>query len=237
MDEIRRKKLEQFQNNLGIRFRDIGLLDIALTHRTFAVESSKIVEDNERLEFLGDAVLGLAIGTYLYRKYRGYSEGHLSMARSKLVNENILAMKAREFHLGNYLLFGKGEELTGGRNKDSILASSFEAIIGAIYLESGFQKVYSFIYNCFKREVAKLSIKSALKDYKGELQELAEGRFGVKPFYKLVRTTGPDHKKFFEVKVVIRGKFFGVGKGGTKKEAEQKAAKEALRREEGWIIF
>ena len=151
MDSTRRKKLEEFQSRLGIRFSNISLLNTALVHRTFAVENNKTVEDNERLEFLGDAVLGLAISAYLYGRYRGYSEGHLSMARARLVNEDILARKAREFNVGNYLLFGKGEELTGGRGKDSILASSFEALIGAIYLEFKFQGAYRFIYNCFKK--------------------------------------------------------------------------------------
>lgn len=228
MDLKRRKKLEEFQNNLGIRFRNVGLLDTAFMHRTFAVESTKAVDDNERLEFLGDAVLGLAISTYLYRKYKKYSEGDLSMARSKLVNEGILARKAKEFRLGNYILFGKGEELTGGRNKDSILASSFEAVIGAIYLEFGFQRTYGFIHNCFKKEVEKLALKSTLDNYKGKLQEITSNRFKTKPFYKLIEMRGPAHRRIFKVGTIIKGKFFAKGEGRTKKEAEQEAAKYTL---------
>jgi len=229
MERHRKEVLQRFQCLIGVRFKNIGLLDRALTHRTFAVESKKTLQDNERLEFLGDAVLNLAISTYLYRRYPGYSEGELSMARSRLVNEKMLARKARLLNLGNYLRLGKGEELTGGRNKDSILSSALEAVIGGIYLEYGFERVYRFIKAQFREGIERTTRKSVLKEPKGRLQEIVERKSGRKPFYRISIIKDAPYGHIYKAEVWAGRKFLGTGRGRTRKDAEKNAALNALK--------
>ena len=224
MDNKRKKLLIELENILKVRFKNMKLLENALTHTTFAVENSVGRIDNERLEFLGDAVLGLAVSGYLYNRFKDYSEGELSMARSKIVNEKNLSRIARQIHIGKYLLLGRGERISGGRNKDSIISSTLEAVIGAVYLECGFERTHRFIVSNFKKSIDVLSVKKFLKDPKGILQETSHKIFGKTPFYQTMDLSRSSGHHFFKAKVIIGKSVLSAGTGITKKEAEEKAA-------------
>lgn len=211
-------------DQLGIDV-DHQLLELALTHRSFAYESGGI-PTNERLEFLGDAVLGLVITDELYHRYPDLPEGQLAKFRSAVVNARALAQLARTLDIGSFLRLGRGEEATGGRNKSSILADTFEAILGAIYLDHGIEKVRELILRLFAQLLDQAAKLGAGLDWKTSLQELtAELGIGV-PSYA-VSESGPDHAKEFAAQVVIADKFYGHGQGSNKKEAEQQAAASA----------
>ncbi len=204
---------------------DLQLLELALTHRSFAYESGGI-PTNERLEFLGDAVLGLVITDELYHRYPDLAEGQLAKFRSAVVNARALADLARSLNIGSYLRLGRGEETTGGRDKSSILADTFEAILGAAYLDHGIEKTRSLILRLFESLLDQAAKLGAGLDWKTSLQELtAELGIGV-PGYA-VSETGPDHAKAFTAQVVLGEKLYGHGKGSNKKEAEQQAAASA----------
>ena len=225
-----KKKLEILQNNLNYRFKDISLLITALTHSSYANENKmKITENNERLEFLGDTILNLIVSQYLYKKYPNYPEGELTKIRAKVVCEYSLAYAARKINLGDFLLLGKGEEATGGRNRDSILADVTEAITGALYIDSDFETVNNLLLNNFEADIVHAVAKGDLFiDYKTELQERLQKRYKSKIEYVVEKEEGPDHNKIFHMNVVFNGKIIGKGTGKNKKEAEQMAAKEAL---------
>lgn len=217
----------ELQEKLSYFFKDRGLLLQALTHKSYVNEKKEKLIDNERLEFLGDAVLDLIISHLIMEKFSTLPEGDMSKLRASLVNEGSLAIAAEEFGLSRYLLLGHGEELSGGRKKPSILADAFEAVIAAIYIDGGFEEAFGIVSGHF----SKLLTKSDLYiDYKTRLQELTQERLKCMPEYKLTSASGPDHARTFEVELKIGGKLHGTGKGKTKKEAEQKAAKEALER-------
>ncbi|HOI94273.1 MAG TPA: ribonuclease III [Syntrophobacter fumaroxidans] len=224
---------ETLQNLLGYRFGDEGLLHRALVHRSYLHENPHLDEkDNETLEFLGDAVLGLAISHFLLEHFPDYNEGELSRLRSAIVNERELTRIAVELNLGEYLLLGKGEEMTGGRRKASLLADSLEALLASIYLDGGLEAVLGVIKKLFdvylRFEKREHVLKALDKDYKTQLQELTQARYKLTPVYVLDREEGPDHDKTFHMNVVLEGQVLAGGSGKSKKDAQQAAAEKAL---------
>jgi len=221
------KASEQFarlEAEVGYTFQRRELLQEALTHRSAA----DAAQWNERLEFLGDAVLGLAISTELFRSGEHLVEGDLSKLRASIVNEKCLAAKARSISLGESLNLGRGEEIAGGRNKDSILADATEAFLGAVYLDGGFPAAHHLVRKLFSCELDGTSTLTTARDYKTELQELVQERSKYLPVYEVVSETGPAHQREFEVTVTIDGQLMGRGCGCSKKRASVAAAKEAL---------
>lgn len=224
-----KKKLKKFEKELGYSFKKKGFLFRALTHKSFTNEQGwSPSENNERYEFLGDAVLELAISHILVNAFPDFPEGELSKVRAAVVNENQLAEIARKIKLGDYMNLGKGEEMTGGSNKPSLLSDAYEAVLGAVYLDRGFSKVSKVVKLHFKNILKNAGKKGFYRDYKTRLQEVSQAKFRTIPKYKLIKESGPDHRKIFEVKLYISNKLFGVGKGHSKKLAEQNAAMAAL---------
>ena len=220
-----RKQLE-FQRVIGHRFHQGGLLVQALTHSSYANEKRmKKHSDNERLEFLGDAVLEIVTSEYLYKKYPQMPEGELTKQRASLVCEPTLADRARELGLGQYLLLGKGEDLTGGRDRKSILSDALEAVIGAVYLDGGFASAKEFILTYVLKDIMR---EQLFYDSKTILQEIVQGKNMGALRYKLVGEKGPDHAKIFTVELSIGQRRISSGEGHTKKDAEQNAAYSAL---------
>ncbi|MCI9123550.1 MAG: ribonuclease III [Eubacterium sp.] len=220
-----RKQLE-FQQVIGYEFKQAGLLIQALTHSSYANEKRmKKHSDNERLEFLGDAVLEIISSEFLYRQFPDLPEGELTKMRASLVCEATLADSTKEMHLGDYLLLGKGEDHTGGRKRKSILSDALEAVIGAIYLDGGFASAKEFVFQYILTDIAH---KQLFYDSKTILQETVQARGMGAPLYELVLETGPDHDKLFQVELYIDQKKVSTGKGHTKKSAEQEAAYHAL---------
>lgn len=226
MHEKEKRKLRGLEDIINYRFNDISLLHIALTHSSYANEHG--IESNERLEFLGDSVLGLTISDYLFRKYPHLSEGELTKMRSNIVSEYSLALVAKDITLGEYLMLGKGEEMTGGRKRTSILADGVEAIIGAVYIDSNFYSSMEVVLHLLQSQVNVVIEGTGVRDYKTELQEYIQksSRQGVE--YIIVEERGPDHAKLFIVNVFHKGVVLGRGRGKNKKEAEQSAARAAL---------
>jgi ribonuclease-3 len=228
MDMHRREELRDLEEDVGYLFERPSLLDQALTHKSYANEAGSDATDNERLEFLGDAVLDLVVSRLLYNASPPLSEGEMSKVRAFMVKEESLERIAQSFALGKYLRLGRGEELTGGRGKPSILADAFEALIAAIYLDGGFHMAFAFIEGIFGSAVAQPGSGAVDRDYKTRLQELCQARYGRVPGYHLIRETGPDHDKEFEVEILLGSRHLGRGRGRSKKEAEQRAAEDAL---------
>ena len=225
----READLGRLSSRLGISFHNLALLDQALTHTSYANEAhDSSVQHNERLEFLGDAVLELASSTYLFNHFPNLSEGDLSKARASVVCEPALHRRAAELQLGDFLLLGHGERLTGGAKRPSILADAFEAVIGAIYLDQGFEAARTYILEQLHQELVEVDLGENLKDYKTMLQEVVQRHPGRKAIYRLIGEEGPDHAKEFCFSVSVDDKVLGVGKGRTKKAAEQNAARAAL---------
>ena len=222
--------LDSLQKSLNYYFQDVELLETALTHSSYANEHKlHISKCNERLEFLGDAVINLVVSQYLYNKYPFYPEGELTKIRAKVVCEPSLALVARSIGIGNYLFLGKGEEATGGRDRESILADASEAITGAIFLDSDFETVNRFLLANFESDIVHAVAKGDLFiDYKTELQEKLQKVTRAKVEYIVVKEEGPDHNKLFHMDVCVNKEPIGSGIGRNKKEAEQMAAKEAL---------
>jgi ribonuclease III len=217
------------EKELGYSFQKNELLKEAVTHKSYLNEvRDSAGKDNERLEFLGDAVLDLAISEHLTLNFPSSSEGELSKMKSRIVSERALARVARHLNLGEYLLFGKGEVLTKGREKPSLLADALEAIIAAIYIDGGEMAAKVFILSAFAEEIRTLEHSVETSDYKTELQEYCQRKFETLPVYRVLRETGPDHQKVFEVELAVRRKRVGVGQGRSKKEAEQQAARQAI---------
>ena len=217
------KKIESLEKSLGYEFRDKNLIIEALTHKSY-----KQPYDNERLEFLGDAVLDLVVGEYLFFKFRTSDEGKLSKIRASLVNETGFDKLARALRLGDYILMSNAEENNGGREKSSLLSNAFEAVMGAIYLEAGLQKVQEIAIKLIEQNHKEISLDSLFRDFKTTLQELTQARFGITPEYKVLSSRGPDHQKEFEVGVFIEGREYARAVGKSKKIAQQEAAKEAV---------
>jgi len=215
--------------NLGYQFARPELLEQAITHRSYAVEHGIGTLDNERLEFLGDAVLELVVSHLLFTRYGDRCrEGELTRMRSFLVNESQLATQALRLGLGKHLRLGKGEDRSGGREKPSILSDALEAVVGAIYLDSEIEEVFSFIERCFGDLLDQAVDIGLGQDYKSKLQELTQGRFHSVPVYEIEKVSGPDHQRIFQVNINFNGQVLQRGSGRSKKEAEQDAAQKAL---------
>jgi ribonuclease-3 len=215
--------LTTLQERLGYTFQNKELLIEALTHKSY-----KQPYNNERLEFLGDAVLDLIVGEYLYKKFRTYDEGKLSKMRASLVNEGGFTSLANHIGLGEYIYLSNAEENNNGRTKSSLLSNAFEAVMGAIYLETGLHKVQEITIELLEYVHPDISLDSLFKDYKTSLQELTQAHYGTTPEYQLIAEHGPDHKKEFEVAVIIDGKRYASACGKSKKQAQQEAAQIAL---------
>lgn len=226
-------RFDALETSLGYKFRDKGLLEHSLTHRSRAHEdASGDVADNESLEFLGDAVLGLIISDRLFREFPEYDEGRKSKAKALLVSAPTLARVGEELGLGFYLLLGRGEEKTGGRQKPSLIADTFEAVLAAVYLDGGIEAADAFVERRFRGAFedvrADRPFSASVTDYKSSLQEWLQSHDRPLPVYALVSTKGPDHRKLFEVEVSIGDQTISRGEGRSKKEAEQEAASRAL---------
>jgi len=219
--------LSDIQQRIAYTFNDVELLERSLTHKSYANEN-RVPYHNERMEFLGDAVLSLVVSEYLMKACPDSTEGDLSRLRAAVVSEPALAAVSREIGLGDYLLLGKGEEQTGGRNKDSLLADCLEALIASVYLDTGIDAAEAFVIRFFAAVINKTCTSGGSLDYKTELQELCQERLKLLPEYRIVSETGPDHQKQFEMEVWINGQLSGRGIGRSKKEAEQRSAREAL---------
>ncbi|HEY8448847.1 MAG TPA: ribonuclease III [Bacillota bacterium] len=210
--------------------RDPALFELALTHPSFAHEARDDGAHNERLEFLGDAVLDLIVAEVLYRRHPDLPEGDLSRLRAAVVCAPTLARIARRLGLGEHLRLGQGEEASGGRNRTSVLANALEAFLGALYLSEGLEAARAFVDRHFAGELEDAAAGRLVEDFKTRLQEITQERFGTEPEYRVVREEGPDHAKTFHVQVRLRDEVLGAGSGRNKKEAEQEAARDALRR-------
>ena len=217
------KTIETLEKRLGYEFKDKKLIIEALTHKSY-----KQPYDNERLEFLGDAVLDLVVGEYLFTKFRDSDEGKLSKIRASVVNETGFDKLARALKLGDYILLSNAEDNNGGREKSSLLSNAFEAIMGAIYLEAGLKVVEKIAIRLIEENHKEISLDSLFRDYKTTLQELTQARFGITPEYKVIASRGPDHQKEFEVAVCIEDKEYARAVGKSKKIAQQEAAKLAV---------
>lgn len=228
-DNQRIQALDALCKVLDITFNDFRILHQALTHTSYANESKNSgVVHNERLEFLGDAVLDLIISDYLFRRFPNLFEGELTKARAIIVCEHTLSCRAAALGLGEYLLLGKGEAISGGRERISILADSFEAIIGAIYVDQGFHQASQFVLKQLHDDILLAERGESVQDYKTLLQEVVQKSNDSKIAYEVTKESGPDHDKTFEVAVIINSNRLGCGTGRSKKEAEQQAAKKAL---------
>ena len=222
------QELDSLQKKIGYTFRDLFLLNKALTHKSYVNENSESLKDNERFEFLGDSVLDLIVSDYSIKNFPDFAEGTLSKIRAAVVNESCLAELARQIDLGAYLLLGKGEASSGGREKNSLLANAYEALAGAIYFDSNLETASDIYLPILSREIAKYAETARFRDYKSELQEYTQTHFSCIPNYKIVDEKGPAHAKEFEVVVRIQQEIRGRGNGKSKKEAEQAAANSAL---------
>lgn len=229
--EERRKLLVEFQGRISYSFKDINILNRALTHSSYANEiKNKRMKNNERLEFLGDAVLSVTVSDYIFNKYPDYPEGELTKLRATVVCEPVLASLSRKLNVGKYLLLGKGEEATGGRERESILADAFEAIIASIYIDGGLENAKQFILSNISLYIKEAVMGKLFLDYKTQLQETLQKSNKGKIQYNVVKEKGPDHNKTFYIEVSVDNKVLGDGMGKSKKEAEQNAAKKALNR-------
>jgi len=225
-----REEFETLQQAIGYRFRDRGLLEHAMTHTSKANEDvSGGVIDNESLEFLGDALLGFVVADLLFKEFPQFDEGEKSKTKATLVSTTSLAKHAERLNVGGHLLLGRGEEKTGGRRKQALLADAYEALIAAIYLDGGIEHARAFIVREFRDEIAEVHRTGiAGQDYKSSLQELLQSRDLPLPEYRLVGTLGPDHSKQFEVEVLVNGEPLARAIGTSKKDAEQESARAAL---------
>ncbi len=219
---------KRLEAQIGYTFDDPSLLERALTHRSYLSEREGVEEDNQRLEFLGDAVLGLSVADALFRRDREVDEGVLSKRLARLVRRSTLARVAREVDLGEFLRLGKGEELSGGRERESVLADAYEALLAAVYLDGGFEAAKGLV-----RQLQQELIEEALQarkptDYKSRLQERTQRDEHIQPEYRIVGESGPAHEKTFVAEVCVGGEQWGVGRGRSKQRAEQSAAREAL---------
>jgi len=222
------QELDSLQKQIGYTFQNILLLNKSLTHKSYVNENSEPLKDNERFEFLGDTVLDLIVSGYLVKEFPDFAEGILSKIRAAVVNESCLAELARQLDLGRYLLLGKGEAASGGREKNSLLANAYEALAGAIYFDSNLEMAMEIYLPVLSEEIAKYAETDRYRDYKSELQEYTQTHFNCIPNYRIVDEKGPAHAKEFEVVVHIQESIHGRGNGKSKKEAEQAAAKTAL---------
>lgn len=230
LDKQRKKQLHSFLRKLRLPASiNLQTINTALTHSSYINESKYSGQkDNETLEFLGDSVLNLIVSHYLYSKLKTAKEGELSKIKAAVVSQSLLGRCAERLELGKYLNLGKGEEKSGGRKRFSILADTLEALIAAVYLEKGFQQVFTFSLSFLKEAIEEVLEEKAGMDYKTLLQEIVQRKFKTVPQYRVISERGPEHHKFFEIEVFIDNVSHGVGSAGNKKGSEQMAAKAAL---------
>lgn len=221
--------LKNIEKEINIVFKQTSLLKTAFIHRSYLNEHpGEKLSHNERLEFLGDSVLGVIVSDYLYEKYPNKPEGDLTNYRSSIVNARILSQVAKELSLGKYLFLSKGEEETGGRDRQYILANTYESLLGAIYLDQGLEVSARFVRKNLITHLKEIVDKKLYKDFKSKLQELAQEKFNITPSYKVLSEQGPDHSKIFETGVYLNKKLIGKGVGNSKQNSEQEAAKNYL---------
>ena len=228
----RKKQLTAFQKTAGIRFKSLELLNLSFMHRSISNETGCRL-NNERLEFLGDAIVGAVCATLLYRNYPEKAEGELAKIKSVAVSEGVLSIIARILQIDTMLLLGKGEELSGGRTKQAILADALEALVGALYMDSGYDAAFAFVSRYLTPEIDRITQQGYHRDYKSLLQEACQRCFRVYPEYRLVKQSGPDHERMYWVEVYVDGAVYGPGIGRNKKSAEQEAARTAYQALEG----
>lgn len=225
------KRIARVEHGLGYTFRDKALLLEALTHKSYYHENKgRAALYNERLEFLGDSVIGLIVVEYLFLHERSYTEAVLAKIKSYIVSEAVFAELAASLSLGECILLGKGERSTGGMSKKSILADTFEAVIGAVYCDAGFDTTRGVVHGLFRHRIDNAISSGDFFDYKTELQEKSQLLYGTLPEYRIIRQEGEEHERIFTVAVYLGGRQLGAGSGRRKKEAEMQAAKEALLR-------
>ena len=223
-DPARKKALAAFLKTAGIRFKSFPLLNLSFMHRSISNESNSKI-NNERLEFLGDAILGAVAATLLYNNLGSKSEGDLARIKSVVVSEDVLSAIALELRLDSLLILGRGEELSGGRSKKAILADAMEALIGAIFLDSGYKSAFDFVSRFISVEIDRVLENRHYQDYKSLLQEFCQRQYKKYPDYRLLKHSGPEHSRIFWVEVAINGTTFGPATGPNKKSAEREAAK------------
>ncbi|MFH0834347.1 MAG: ribonuclease III [Patescibacteria group bacterium] len=222
--------MKDLQQKLAHEFKDLALLELAFVHRSFVNEHRDVPESNERLEFLGDAVLELITTEFLFAQFPEKPEGELTALRSALVKGETLAEISRELEFGKHLKLSKGEARSGGAEKPYLLANVFEAVLGAVYLDGGFEKAEDIVHKFLLPKLPGIIEQNLQVDAKSEFQELAQARLSITPEYKVLSESGPDHAKIFEMGAFVGKDLFGRGKGGSKQDAEQAAAAEALKK-------
>ena len=221
--------LDELEKNLGFKFKNHNLLREALTHRSYLNEFKKQkIQSNERLEFLGDAVLSFIVSDWLFKKFRQFTEGKLTNLRSNLVKTTSLTKVAQRLKIGDYLLLSKGEKETQGQKNPTLLANALEAIIGALFLDQGLEATKIFVWRNFEALLKEVIYSGRLKDYKSLLQEKIQAQSSQSPIYKTIKEKGPEHKKIFTIHVFSDGQFLAEGLGQSKQKAEEAAAKQAL---------
>lgn len=227
--EYLHQNISAIETQLGYVFHDHSLLTLAFIHRSFINENRTIQQHNERLEFLGDAILGMLISDYLYRYLPSTAEGELSYLRSRLVEASSCVSYVQSLNIASYILLGKGERMNDGRGRESILADLFEAIVGAIYLDGGLEAAKKFLFSNFTPQIESI-LKTPLRNWKALLQDYCQKNYQQTPTYHVLQASGPDHSKIFEISVLIQETELGRGSGASKKEAQQAAAADALSR-------
>lgn len=229
----RYRQLSSLQKRIKVKFNNQSLLNRALVHRSYINEAGSSQRDNERLEYLGDSVLALVVNEYLFKHFEEYVEGDLAKIKSAVVSEGTLAKVADEINLGSYIMMGKGEEQNGGRQRPSILANTLEALIGAIYLDSGLKESKKFVLSLVKKDIERIDQQTYLRDPKTTLQEYVQKKYKDRPLYEIVNESGPDHQKEFTVRLIINEREVGLGSGNSKRKAEMDAAKKVLEKIHG----
>jgi ribonuclease-3 len=229
ISQNRRQELIEFQHSLAIHFKNFEILNTALSHKSYVNEADEDLENYEKLEFLGDALLGLVISDYLYNQREYLKEGTLARIKSYVVSEHTLYKIGKKINIQKYLLLGKGEEKSGGRYRKALIGDSIEALIGAYYLDRGFNRARRLVEQLICDEIEEVEENRHVKDYKSILQEYTQKRFKVIPQYGIINVEGPDHKRKFFINVTIKKRTFGPGVGDSKKQAEQQAASIALK--------
>ncbi len=229
----RYRQLNKLQSIIRVKFKNKSLLNRALIHRSYINEAGVNVRDNERLEYLGDSVLALVVNEYLIKRFEDYLEGDLAKIKSAVVSETTLSKVGNEINLGSFILMGRGEEQSGGRTRPSILANTLEAVIGAIYLDSGLKASKKFVLSLLRSDIERIDSQSYYRDPKTTLQEYVQKKYRERPVYEVVEESGPDHQKEFTVKLSVHGRDVVTGKGNSKRKAEMDAAKKALEKIQG----
>jgi ribonuclease III len=228
--KLREKHTDRLQRVIHVKFKNKSLLQRAVTHRSYVNESGKNARDNERLEYLGDSVLALVVNEYLFKHFEDYQEGKLAKIKSAVVSEATLARLARKIDLGEFILMGRGEEHSGGRERPSILANTLEAVIGAIFLDLGLKTSRKFVLGLIKEEIEIVNNPSSMRDPKTALQEYVQKKYKERPVYEVIDERGPDHRKEFTVRLLVNGREIVTGEGPSKRKAEMNAARSSLQK-------